>query len=72
MWSRIRNLTSVFRSITVHELRTATEIKGTIETKQSIITGGVRFDAHVTPKIDNAHKPLKNDKAFDNVTSKSS
>ena len=72
MWSRIRTLTSVFRNITLHELRTATEIKGTIETKHSIITGGVRLDAHVIPKPDNAHKPLKSDKAFDNVTSNSS
>ena len=53
-------------------MRTATEIKGTIETKQSIITGGVKFDAHVIPKNYNAHKPLKNDKAFDNVTANSS
>ena len=72
MWTRIRTLTSFFRNITLHELRHATEIKGTIETKNSIITGAVRVDAHVVPKPEKAHKPLKFDKAFDNVTSKSS
>ena len=72
MWSRIRSLTSVIRSVTLHELRTSTDIKGTIETKNSIITGGFRLDAHVLPKPVKGHNPFKSDKSFENVSSNKS
>ena len=42
-----------------------------IETKNSIITGALKVDAHVVPKPETPHKPLSYDKGYDNVTSKS-
>ena len=71
MWTRIRSLTAFFRNITIHEWRHVSEIKGMIETKNSIITGALKVDAHVVPKPETPHKPLSYDKGYDNVTSKS-
>ena len=72
MWARIRSLTSILRSVTLHEFKTSTDIKGTIETKNSIISGGLRMDAHVLPKAVQVHKPLKTDKSFENFSSNKS
>ena len=52
-------------------MRHTSQIKGMIETQNSIITGAIRVDAHVVKKPDIPHKPLKFDKGSDNVNSKS-
>ena len=72
MWARIRALTTILRSATLHELKTSTDIKGKIETKNTIISGGLRMDADMLSKAVQAHKPLKTDKSFENFSSNKS